>query len=180
MSAETVGGNLPRQEFKSIVAAVEDALKEGDAGAALQGAGLGGALTDAVTNAVDDALSISLFDALLHGWSGVTSLRKLTGAKGPMDGKPRTAALAKHKLAVTYKPELHITLGKLIDLKKIKLPTSVQFALEGVSLTVVDRVVTKAAAGTVTPMLVVKVEDTKVVETKLPPYEISRDLVDPA
>ena len=95
--AQTIAENIAPAEFSNVVEAVKSALTSGDTGLRLAGVGLdGGTLQKSVADAVENALSISVVDALLKGWYGAKTLADLTGEIGPMDGKPRIAALASH------------------------------------------------------------------------------------
>ncbi len=178
MTDETIAGNMAPAAFSNVVDAVKSSLTTGDAGVRLAGVGLdGGALQKSVADAVENALSISVLDALLKGWHGVKSVTALTGRDGPMDGKARVAALAKHKLKVTHTPEIRVSIGEVADLRTVALPVTLEVEASGVVLTVVDRQVTKASAGTLAPKLTVKVEKVKVVETKLRQIELSGNLL---
>ncbi|WP_306113898.1 MULTISPECIES: hypothetical protein [unclassified Roseovarius] len=178
MKDETIAENMAPAAFSNVVDAVKSSLTTGDSGVRLAGVGLdGGALQKSVADAVESALSISVLDALLKGWHGVKSITDLTGREGPMDGKPRVAALAKHKLKVTHTPEIRLSLGEVADLRTVSVPVTLEVEASGVVLTVVDREVTKASAGTLEPKLTVKVEKVKVVETKLRRIELSGNLM---
>ena len=178
MKQETIAENIAPAEFSNVVDAVKSALSSGEGGVGLAGIGLdGGALQQSVADAVESALSISILDALLKAWHGAKSIAALTGRDGPMDGKPRVAALAKHKLKVSHTPEIRLSVGQMMDIRTVSLPVTLEVEASGVALTVVDRRVTKASAGHLDPKLTVKVEKVKVVETKLRRIDLSGDLL---
>ncbi len=178
MKDETIAGNMAPAAFSNVVDAVKSTLTTGDSGVQLAGVELdGGTLQKSVADAVESALSISVLDALLKGWRGVKSITALTGRDGPMDGKPRVAALAKHKLKVTHTPEIRLSVGEVMDIRTVALPVTLEVEASGVVLTVVDRQVTKVSAGYLEPKLTVKVEKVKVVETKLRRIELSGELL---
>lgn len=179
MTDRTVADTIPPADFSTVVDAVKSALTEGDAGVGLAGVALDGdTLQKSVAQAVENALSISFFDALLKGWYGLKAVRKLTGEEGPMDGKPRVAALATHKLRVTHTPEIHLSVGEMVDLRKVSVPVTVEVEVGGVALTVVDRKIIRATAGYIQPSVTVKVEKIKVAECKLDQIEVSGNLLD--
>lgn len=177
MTQETIAETIAPAEFSNVVDAVKSALRSDDGGAGLAGVSLDGdTLQKSVADAVESALSISVLDALLAGWQGVKSIAALTGREGPMDGKPRVAALAKHKLKVSHTPEIRLSIGQMMDVRTVPLPVTLEVEASGVALTVVDRKVTKVSAGALQPKLTVKVGKVKVVETKLRQIELSGDL----
>lgn len=178
MTDQTIAEKIPPADFSNVVEAVKSALSAGEAGVRLAGIGLdGGTLQRSVSEAVESALSISVFEALLKGWYGAKSIAALIGEDGPMDGKPRVAALASHKLKVSHVPEIRLSLGEMVDLRKIALPVTVEVEVAGVALTIVDREITRASAGYVQPKVTVKVEKVKVVETKLKQIDLSGNLM---
>ncbi len=179
MSDKTVSDTIPPAEFTMVVEAVKDALTEGEPGVRVAGAALdSGTLQKSVAQAVESALSISLFDALLKGWYGLRAVRKLTGDEGPMDGKPRVAAIATHKVRITHRPAIHLSVGEVADLHKIEVPVTLNIEVGGVALTVTDRKIVKATAGYIQPRVTVSVEKLKVVDTALPQIDLSGDLLD--
>ncbi|WP_299842375.1 hypothetical protein [uncultured Roseovarius sp.] len=178
MTNQTIAESIPPAEFNNVVEAVKSALKYGDSGVRLTGVGLdAGTLQKSVADAVESALSISVLDALLKGWYGAKSIVALTGEEGPMDGKPRVAALASHTLKVSHKPEIRVSLGEMLDIRTIALPVTLKVEASGVALTVVDRTITRVSAGYLQPKVVVKVEKVKVVDAKLPRVEMSGNLL---
>ena len=178
MTHQTIAETIPPAEFSNVVEAVKSALSDGDPGVRLAGVGLdGGTLQRSVADAVESALSISVFEALLKGWYGAKSIAALIGEDGPMDGKPRVAALASHKLKVSHVPEIRLSVGEMVDIRKISLPVTLEVEAAGVALTVVNREITKASAGYLQPKVVVKVEKVKVVDTRLDRIELSGNLL---
>lgn len=174
---ETLVTAIPPADFSNVVEAVKTALQEGDAGVRLAGAGLDAqSLHKSVASAVEQALSISLFDALMKAWEGMKSVRALTGKDGPMDGKPRVAALLKHSLKVTHVPEIHLTFGEAVDLRKVQLPVTLTVEASGIALTVKDRRIVGVAAGYLQPSVKIEVEKVTVVEQKLRRLDFSGTL----
>ena len=177
MTQSTIVNEIPPAEFSNVVEAVKSSLTSGDPGVRLAGIGLdGGTLQKSVADAVENALSISLIDALLTAWKGAKSIVALTGEDGPMDGKPRVAALASHRLKVSHVPEIHLSVGEMVNLSKVSLPVTLEVEAAGVALTVTDRRITKASAGYLQPKIIVKVEKVKVVDTKLSRIDLTDDL----
>lgn len=178
MKHETIAENIPPADFSNVVEAVKSALSTGDSGVRLAGIGLdAGTLQKSVADAVESALSISIFDALLKGWYGAKNIIALTGKDGPMDGKPRVAALASHRLKVSHVPEIHLSVGEMVDLRKVSVPVTLEVEAAGVALTVVNRKITKASAGYLQPKIVVKVEKVKVVDAKLDRIDLTDNLL---
>lgn len=171
---ETLESAIPPADFSTVVEAVKSALDEGDPGVRLAGIGLdAGTLHKTVAAAVEEALSISLIDTLLKAWEGMKSVQALTGEKGPMDGRTRVAALLKHKLKATHTPEVRLTLGVSVDVRKVRIPIALTVEVAGVSLTVRDRQIVGVAAGYLHPSVKIKVEKVTVVETKLRRIDLS-------
>lgn len=181
MTDETIAQKIEPGDLAKIVEAVSDRLTSGQAGMRIAGLDLeAGALRQSVADAVENALSISLLDAVLKGWRGVKTLADLIGPDGPIDGKPRVAALASHTFKVVYKPNIQISIGEAVALRTIELPVTLEIAAAGVVLTVKDREITKAGAGHLQPKLTIKVEKVKVVDTKLKRINLSEYSVKPA
>lgn len=178
MTDQTIAESIAPAEFSNVVEAVKSALTSGSGGVRLAGVGLDSStLQKSVADAVESALSISIFDALLKGWRGAKSIAALTGEDGPMDGKSRVAALASHRLKVSHVPKIRLSLGQMVDIQEIALPVTLQVEAAGVALTVTDRNITKATAGYLEPKVTVKVGKVKVVETKLKRIEVSGNLL---
>ena len=176
----TVAKSISPVEFSNLVEAVKSALTKGDPGVRLAGAALDGStLQKSVASAVESALSITLFDALLKGWYGAKAIKNLIGEDGPTDDKPRVAGLASHKLKVRYVPEIHLSIGDLVDLRKVSIPITLEVEATGVALTVVNRKITAATAGYLQPKITVMVEKVKLAETKLQRIELSGNLLSP-
>ncbi len=178
MTQQTIAENIPPAEFSNVVERVKATLTSGEGGVGLAGIGLDGdVLQKSVADAVESALSISVLDALLKGWQGAKSIAALIGRDGPMDGKSRVAALASHKLKVSHTPEIRMSVGSAVDIRTIILPVTLEVEAAGVALTVVDREITKVSAGYLQPKVVIKVENVKVVETKLRRIDLTGHLL---
>ena len=178
MTTQTIAKSIAPAEFSTVVEAVKSAVTTGDAGLRLDGIGLDGAtLHKSVADAVDSALSISILDALLAGWNGVKEISALTGDNGPMDDKPRVAALAQHRLKISHTPTIRVSLGRTVDIREIALPVTLDVTVAGVSLTIRNREIIKATTGQLLPRVVVKVEKVKIVEAKIAPIELSENLL---
>lgn len=176
-TSQTLETSIPPADFSNIVEAVKSALTKGDAGVRLKSAGLDSqTLHSSAAQAVESALKISLFDALLKAWEGMKSVRALMGDKGPTDGKPRIAALIKHKLKVTHTPEVRLTFGEAVDLRKVRLPVTLSVEAAGVALTIQDRQITAISAGYLQPSVKINVEKVTVVETKLQRLDLTEAL----
>ncbi|MDE9450619.1 hypothetical protein J3R80_09080 [Aliiroseovarius sp. Z3] len=174
---ETLETAIPPAEFSNVVEAVKSALNEGEPGVRLAGMDLdAGTLHKSVATAVEEALSISLVDTLLKAWEGMKSVQSLLGEKGPMDGKTRVAALLKHKLKTTHTPEIRLTIGEAVDLRKIRIPVALTVEVAGVSLTIKDRQIIGITAGYLHPSVKIKVEKVTVVETKLRRIDLSNTM----
>lgn len=174
---ETVAAEISETEFSDVVTAVTKLLDEGNPGVRLAGFGLdAGALSDSISAAVKQTLAISIFDMCLKAWHGMKSVRALTGDKGPMDGKPRVAALLKHKLKAKHEPEIHLTIAEAIDLHKVCIPVTLTAEVAGIALTVVNRQITAVSAGHIDVSLSIHVEKVKVVERKLHRFNFSESL----
>ena len=181
MTNQTIAQHIIPAEFGNVVDAVTQELRSGNSGLQMSGVKLAsGAFEKSVAEAVENALSISLLDALLEGWRGVKTLASLIGRAGPMDGKKRVAALANHKIKLAYRPQIQVRLGESVDLRTISLPVILEIAAAGVVLTVRNREIIKATAGHLAPKLIVRVEKVKVVETTLPQIDLSGDFLSPA
>ncbi|MCK0139122.1 hypothetical protein [Aliiroseovarius sp. F47248L] len=177
-SIETLETAIPPTDFSNVVDAVKSALNEGEPGVRLAGMELdAGTLHKSVATAVEEALSISLIDTLLKAWEGMKSVQALVGEKGPMDGKTRVAALLKHKLKSTHTPEVRLTVGEAVDLRKIRIPVGLTVEVAGVSLSIKDRQIIGIAAGHLQPSVKIKVEKVTVVETKLRRIDLSDTVV---
>ncbi len=177
MTEQTVAEQIAPKDFGNVVEAVKMSLSSGDTGLQIAGLELdAGTLKQSVADAVENALSISLLDALLQAWSGIKTVSKLVGRDGPVDGKPRVAALANHKFKITHTPEIQVRIGEGVSLRTIEMPVTLMVAASGVVLTVRDRKVIKATVGHLVPKLTIKVEKVKVVDTTLKQINLSGDL----
>jgi hypothetical protein len=175
--SQTVAAEISKIEYTDIITAVTKFMDEGECGVRLAGYGLdGSALRDSISTAVKGTLDISLFDMCQKAWEGVKSVRDLTSDNGPMDGKPRIAALAKHELKAKHKPEIHLTIAEAIDLYKVSLPVVLTAKVLGVAITVVDRKITTISAGHMDVSLSISVEKVKIVERKLKRFDFSKAL----
>lgn len=178
MTDQTIAENIPPADFSNVVEVVKSTLKSGETGVRLAGVGLDSdTLQKSVADAVESALSISVVEALLKGWYGAKSIAALIGENGPLDGKPRVAALASHKLKVSHVPEIRLSLGDMVDIRTIALPVTLEVEVSGVALTVVNREIVRATAGYLQPKVVIKVEKVKVVDAKLSRIDLSGNLL---
>lgn len=170
---EVLSNELPEVRLLEVIEAVGKAMSKGQAGASLKAIDPDGStLKVAVDKAVKDALAISPLEALVKGWKSLDQVSELIGPEGPKDGKPRHVTIASHTLKVSFTPNIVIELGKLIDVHKLPIPVTFTVKIEGLIVTIVDRVMVAIAAGRAKPSVTVKVDGVTVLTEKLPTIEL--------
>ena len=171
---DTLADRIAPLDFDDVVTAVKTSMREGEFGARLAGADLDADTLGASIRAeVGKALSISFVDLLVKGWKGVHQVAALTGPDGPMDGAPRDVTLAGHTLSASHKPEIHVEIAGVADLRRIAVPVTLELAVSAVSLEITDRRITAVRAGQLTPKVTVGVESRTVLERDLPPIVLA-------
>lgn len=162
---------LPPAEVERIIDEVQDEMARDEGPAALAILKLGrDEFRESVAAAVDEALSLDVFDILIGAWAGIAEIKALTGPDGPADGDTRSVQIAAHRLSVTHTPELELEIrapGVPPVAATVRITVEGRFKLGAVAVSVRNRRIVRVSAFEAMPDVVVKLRRREVTRLRL-------------